>query len=163
MWFFGICYILPNEHIFRKYNIFSLLAKCVLWPGEIATGWNGLNWFQLLSRRSRAWNFSFNIVLKYRYALCRTRQKIAYIRHGCHRISNNWQLRWSTNDQVKNMVAAMSVHGQRVQFFYSSLDTTIFSAHITWPTSPWSRRCSRLSPSWDSWVRIVDARSLPVV
>jgi len=26
---------------------------------------------------------------------------------------------------------AMSVHGQRVQFFYSSLDTTIFSAHIT--------------------------------
>ena len=27
-------------------------------------------------------------------------------------------------NQVKNMVAAMSVHGQRVQFFYSSLDTT---------------------------------------
>jgi len=29
------------------------------------------------------------------------------------------------------MVAAVSVHGQMVQFFYSSLDTTIFSAHIT--------------------------------
>jgi len=28
------------------------------------------------------------------------------------------------------MVAAMSVHGQRVQFLYSSLDTTMFSAHI---------------------------------
>ena len=34
-------------------------------------------------------------------------------------------------NQIKNMIAAMSVRGQRVQFFYSSLDTTIFSAHIT--------------------------------
>jgi len=33
--FFVICYILPNQHIFRKYIIFSLLAKC------IAAGWNG--------------------------------------------------------------------------------------------------------------------------
>ena len=91
----------------------------------------GANWFQLLSQRIRAWNFSFNSVLKYRYALCRTRQKNAYVRYSCHRISNNWQLRWSANDQVKNMVAAMSVHGQRVQLLYSGLDTTIFSAHIT--------------------------------
>ena len=91
----------------------------------------GANWFQLLPRRIRAWNLSFNIVLKYRYALCRTRQKNAYVRYSCHRISNNWQLRWSTNDQDKNMVAAMSVHGHRVQLFYSSLDTTIFSTHIT--------------------------------
>jgi len=60
-----------------------------------------------------------------------SRQKNAYVRSSCHRISNNWQLRWSTNDQVKNMLAAMNVRGQRVQFFYSSLDTTIFSAHIT--------------------------------
>jgi len=29
------------------------------------------------------------------------------------------------------MVAAMSVHGQWVEFYYSSLDITIFSAHIT--------------------------------
>jgi len=26
---FSGCYILPNQHIFRKYNIFSLLAKCI--------------------------------------------------------------------------------------------------------------------------------------
>jgi len=36
MWFFGICYILLDQHIFRK-NIFSTLAKCVLWPGEMAS------------------------------------------------------------------------------------------------------------------------------
>ena len=40
--------------------------------------------FSLL-RRSRAWNFSFNIALKYRYALCSTRQKNAYVRYSCHR------------------------------------------------------------------------------
>ena len=34
-YFFKICYILPNQHIFRKYIIFSLLAKC------IAAWWNG--------------------------------------------------------------------------------------------------------------------------
>jgi len=34
--FFGICSILPNQHIFRNYIIFSLLAKCVLRPGEMA-------------------------------------------------------------------------------------------------------------------------------
>jgi len=123
----------------------------------------GANGFQLLSWRNRAWNFSFNIVLKYRYALCRTRQKNAYVRHSCHRISNNWQLRWSTNDQVKNMVAAMSVHGERVQFFYSSLDTTIFSAHITCAIITLATHMFQIKPSWDSWVRIVDARSLPVV
>ena len=33
--FFGMCYILSNQHIFRKYIIFSLLAKCVLRPGEM--------------------------------------------------------------------------------------------------------------------------------
>jgi len=34
--FFGICYILPNQDIFRKcIIIFSLLAKCVLRPGEM--------------------------------------------------------------------------------------------------------------------------------
>jgi len=40
-YFFRICYILPNQHIFRKYIIFSLLAKC------IAPRWNGFtgrNW-----------------------------------------------------------------------------------------------------------------------
>jgi len=34
--FFGICYI-PNQHIFRKCIIFSLLAKCILRPGETAS------------------------------------------------------------------------------------------------------------------------------
>ena len=57
----------------------------------------------------------------------------------------------------------MSVHRQRVQFFYSSLDTTIFSAHITCAIITLPRICSRLSPSWDSWMRIVDAKSLPVL
>ena len=123
----------------------------------------GANWFQLRSRRSQAWNVSFNIVLKYRYALCRTRQKNAYVRYSFNRNSNNWQLRWSTNDQVKNMVAAMSVHGQRVQFFYSSLDTTIFSAHVTCAIITLATHVFQIKPSWDSWVRIVDARSLPVV
>ena len=124
----------------------------------------GANWFQLLSRRSRARNFSFNIVLKYRYALCRTRQKNAYARYSCHRISNNWQLRWSTNDQVKNMVAAMSVHGQRVQFFYSSLETTIFSAYITCvATSPvvlrWLCDSPRTGCAWRTTPYIYVART----
>jgi len=35
--FFGICYILPNQHIFRKYIIFSLSEKCVLRPGDMAS------------------------------------------------------------------------------------------------------------------------------
>jgi len=122
----------------------------------------GANWCQLLLRRSRAWNFSFNIILKYRYALCKTRQKNTIVRYSCHRISNNWQLRWSTNDQVKNMVAAMSVHGQRVQFVYSSLDTPIFSAHVTCAIITLATHMFQIKPSWDSWVRIVDARSSPV-
>jgi len=29
MWLFDICYILPNQQIFRKYIIFSLLTKCL--------------------------------------------------------------------------------------------------------------------------------------
>jgi len=33
--FFGRCYILTKQHIFHEY-IFSLLAKCVLQPGEMA-------------------------------------------------------------------------------------------------------------------------------
>ena len=37
VFFFGICYILPNQHIFRKHIIFSLLAKCILRPGETAS------------------------------------------------------------------------------------------------------------------------------
>ena len=36
-YFFGIYFILLNQHIFRKYMIFSLLAKCVLRPGEMAS------------------------------------------------------------------------------------------------------------------------------
>ena len=35
--FSGICYILPNQHIFRKYIMFSLLAKCIFRPGEMAS------------------------------------------------------------------------------------------------------------------------------
>ena len=35
--FFGIYYNLPNQQIFRKYIIFSLLAKYVLRPGEMAS------------------------------------------------------------------------------------------------------------------------------
>jgi len=35
--FSGICYILPNQHIFLKYIFLSLLAKCVLRPGEMAS------------------------------------------------------------------------------------------------------------------------------
>jgi len=31
-----IRYIVRNQHIFRKYIIFSLLAKCVLRPDEMA-------------------------------------------------------------------------------------------------------------------------------
>jgi len=36
MWFFGICYILPNQHIFRKYIIFFIIGKVCF-----AAGWNG--------------------------------------------------------------------------------------------------------------------------
>jgi len=45
-----------------------------------------------------------------------TEKRVCPIYSSCHQISNNWQLRWSTNDQVKNMVAALSVHGQRVGY-----------------------------------------------
>jgi len=31
------CYIRRNQHIFRKYSIFSLMAKSVLHPGEMAS------------------------------------------------------------------------------------------------------------------------------
>ena len=57
----------------------------------------------------------------------------------------------------------MSVHGQRVEFVYSSLDTPIFSAHITCAIITLATHMFQIKPSWDSWVRIVDARSSPVV
>ena len=54
--------------------------------------------------------------------------------------------RSTTNDQVKNIVAAMSVHGQRVQFFYSSLDTKIFSAHVTCAIITLATRMFQIKP-----------------
>jgi len=42
--------------------------------------------------------------------------------------------------------------------------TPRYFPHILLASSyTWPRICSRLSPSWDSWMRMVDARSLPVV
>jgi len=35
--FLGICYVLPNQQVFRKYITFSLLAKYVFRPGEMAS------------------------------------------------------------------------------------------------------------------------------
>jgi len=57
----------------------------------------------------------------------------------------------------------MSVHGQRVQFFYSSLDTTISSAHITCVIMTLVTHMFQIKPKSRYWVRIVDARPLPVV
>jgi len=34
---FGMCYILPNQHVCRSYVIFSLLAKYLCGPGEMAS------------------------------------------------------------------------------------------------------------------------------
>ena len=126
----------------------------------------GANWFQLLSRRSRAWSFSFNIVLKYRYALCRTRQKNAYVRYSCNRISNNWQLRWSTDDQFKHMVATMSVHGQGYNSFTLAWTPRYFPLILLAPSNlghayvphyaqfeiaGWDRRCKIFACCWRNW------------
>ena len=123
----------------------------------------GANWVQLLSRRSRAWNFSFNIALKYRYALCRTRQKthmsdivaIAFLITGnCDEVLMT---------KLRTWLQQWVYMAKRYNSFTLAWTPRYFPLILLAPSWHWPRICSRLSPSWDSCVRIVDARSLPVV